>query len=59
MGRRKIVKDPQEELEAICKLLSDEAANLMKIRNYTKALTAYEKVRKYSHLQAILCFQNS
>lgn len=47
MDRKKIVKDPQEELEAICKLLSDEAANLMKIRNYTKALTAYEKVRKY------------
>lgn len=44
MGRKKVVKDPQEEIEAICKLLFDEAVNLMKVRNYTKALTVYKKV---------------
>lgn len=53
MERKKIVKDPQEAFEAICKLLSDEAANLIKIRNYTKALAAYGKVRIYSQLQIV------
>lgn len=45
MGRKKVIKDPQEELEAECKLLIDEATNLMKVRNYTKALSIYQKVR--------------
>lgn len=45
MGRKKVTRDPQEELEAECKLLIDEATNLMKVRNYTKALTIYQKVR--------------
>lgn len=46
MGRKKVMKDPQEELEAECKLLIDEATNLMKVRNYTKALTIYQKVKE-------------
>lgn len=46
MGRKKAMKDPQEELEAECKLLIDEATNLMKVRNYTKALTIYQKVKE-------------
>lgn len=45
MGRKKNTKDPQEEIEATCKLMLDEAANLMKIRNYNKALAVYLKVR--------------
>lgn len=44
MSRRKPLKDPQEEIEATCKLLCDEAANYMKNRNYTRALSVYEKV---------------
>lgn len=46
MGRKKVLKDPQEELEAESKLLIDEATNLMKVRNYTKALTIYKKVNE-------------
>lgn len=46
MGRKKVIKDPQEELEAECKLLIDEATNLMKVRNYTKALSIYQKVKR-------------
>lgn len=45
MGRKKVLKDPQEELEAECKLLIDEATNLMKVHNYTKALSIYQKVK--------------
>lgn len=45
MGRKKVMKDPQEELEAECKLLIDEATNLMKVHNYTKAMTIYQKVK--------------
>lgn len=48
MGRKKNVKDPQEEVEATCKLMLDEAANLMKIRNYQKALAVYLKVSVFS-----------
>lgn len=48
MSRRKPAKDPQEEIEATCKLLCDEAANHMKNRNYTRALSVYEKVTIYS-----------
>lgn len=40
------MKDPQEEIDAACKLLCDEAANHMKVRNYTKALNVYQKVCK-------------
>ncbi|XP_031629956.1 tetratricopeptide repeat protein 25 isoform X2 [Contarinia nasturtii] len=43
MGRKKVIKDPQEELEAESKLLIDEATNLMKLHNYTKALSIYQK----------------
>lgn len=46
MGRKKVIKDPQEELEAECKLLFDEATNLMKVHNYTKAMTIYQKVKR-------------
>lgn len=46
MPRKKVVKDPQDEIDATCKLLCDEAANHMKVRNYTKALTVYQKVRE-------------
>lgn len=45
MGRKKAAKDPQEEQEAESKLLIDEASNLMKMHNYTKALTIYKKVK--------------
>lgn len=44
MARKKVMKDPQDEIDAACKLLCDEAANHMKVRNYTKALSAYQKV---------------
>lgn len=43
MGRRK-VKDPREAYESTCKLLCDEAANHMKVRNYTRALSVYSQV---------------
>lgn len=46
MARKKVIKDPQEEIDAACKLLCDEAANHMKVRNYTKALNVYQKVNK-------------
>lgn len=44
MGRKKVLRDPQEELEIESKLLIDEATNLMKLHNYTKAMTIYQKV---------------
>lgn len=44
MGRKKMMRDPQEELEIESKLLIDEAANLMKLHNYTKAMSIYQKV---------------
>lgn len=44
MGRKKVVRDLQEELEIESKLLIDEAANLMKLHNYTKAMSIYQKV---------------
>lgn len=46
MGRKKVIKDPQEELDAECKLLIDEATNLMKVHNYPKALSIYKKVKQ-------------
>lgn len=46
MGRKKVIRDPIEEIEANCKLLCDEAANHMKARNYYRALSVYQKVRK-------------
>lgn len=49
MGRKKVMKDPQEELDAECKLLIDEATNLMKVHNYTKALSIYQKVKQPIH----------
>lgn len=45
MARKKIARDPQDEIDATCKLLCDEAANHMKVRNYTKALSVYRKVK--------------
>lgn len=62
MGRKRQIKDPQEELEAECKQFFDEATNLMKVHNYTKALSIYKKVGKNFFLHAesleyfILCF---
>lgn len=49
MGRKKIARDPQEELEIESKLLIDEATNLMKLHNYTKAMTIYQKVTTLSY----------
>lgn len=43
MTRKKVV-DPQEDLDATCKLLCDEASNHMKVRNYSRALNVYNKV---------------
>lgn len=47
MGRKKMARDPQEELEIESKLLIDEAANLMKLHNYPKAMSIYQKVLLY------------
>lgn len=44
MGRKKVAKDPQDDIDATCKLLCDEARNHMKVRNYIKALNVYMKV---------------
>lgn len=44
MGRKKPAKDPQDDIDATCKLLCDEARNHMKVRNYIKALNVYMKV---------------
>lgn len=49
MGRKKMIRDPQEELEIESKLLIDEAANLMKLHNYTKAMSIYQKVIRCVH----------
>lgn len=46
MGRKKMTRDPQEELEIESKLLIDEAANLMKLHNYGKAMSIYQKVQR-------------
>lgn len=44
MPKKRIIRDPHDEIEAQCKLLCDEAANHMKVRNYTRALNVYKKV---------------
>lgn len=44
MPKKRVVRDPQDEIDAQCKLLCDEAGNHMKVRNYTRALSVYEKV---------------
>lgn len=44
MGRKKMSRDPQEELEIVSKLLIDEATNLVKLHNYSKAMSIYQKV---------------
>lgn len=60
MPKKKVAKDPQDELDATCKLLCDEAANHMKVRNYTKALSVYQKVGNVLLFDSIgvlcLCF---
>lgn len=56
MARKKVAKDPQDEIDAACKLLCDEAANHMKVRNYTKALSAYQKVSNLRKIQMLLSF---
>lgn len=45
MTRKKVV-DPQDDIDASCKLLCDEALNHMKVRNYQRALNVYNKVNK-------------
>lgn len=47
MPRKKTAKDPQEDIDATCKLLCDEASNHMKVRNYVKALSVYNKVGRH------------
>lgn len=56
MTRKKVLKDPQDEIDAACKLLCDEAANHMKVRTYSKALKVYQKVNKLQTIQMPLSF---
>lgn len=51
MPRKKPIKDPQAELDATCKLLCDEARNHMKVRNFLKALSVYNKVNINSNFK--------
>lgn len=50
MPKKKPPKDTQDDVDAICKLLCDEARNHMKVRNYTKALNVYNKVSVFGAL---------
>lgn len=66
MPRKKAVKDPQDEIDATCKLLCDEARNHMKVRNYIKALAVYNKVsfyamKKYKYIRFVtmLCYNKA
>ena len=44
MSRRKQKKIPRDDGDATSKLLCDEAANHMKVRNFAKAMTVYTQV---------------
>lgn len=53
MPKKRVVRDPQDEVDAQCKLLCDEAGNHMKVRNYTRALSVYQKVNVFLSPQFI------
>lgn len=44
MSRQKRKKNPKDEIEAMRKILCDEATNQMKMRNYAKALLGFNQV---------------
>ena len=44
MSRQKRKKNPKDEIEAMRKILCDEATNQMKMRNYAKALIGFNQV---------------
>jgi hypothetical protein len=46
MSRKRTKKNPKDELNAMRKILCDEASNQMKVRNFTKALIGFNQVRK-------------
>lgn len=46
MSRKKGKKAPENDDDAVSRLLVDEASNHMKVRNYPKALITYNKVSK-------------
>lgn len=45
MSRKRTKKNPKDELEAMRKIMCDEATNQMKVRNFTKALIGFNQVR--------------
>lgn len=44
MSRKRTKKNPKDELNAMRKVLCDEAQNQMKVRNFGKALIGYNQV---------------
>ena len=44
MSRKRTKKNPKDEIQAMKKILCDEAQNQMKVRNFTKALIGYNQV---------------
>lgn len=50
MSRKRTKKNPKDELNAMRKILCDEASNQMKVRNFTKALIGFNQVIEKSIL---------
>lgn len=65
MSRKRTKKNPKDELNAMRKILCDEASNQMKVRNFTKALIGFNQVieklftfsGKFCALSAKQCFK--
>lgn len=45
MSRKRAKKNPKDELNAMRKILCDEATNQMKVRNFAKALIGFNQVK--------------
>jgi hypothetical protein len=46
MSRKRTKKNPKDEINAMRKILCDEASNQMKVRNFAKALIGFNQVSK-------------
>lgn len=46
MSRKRTKKNPKDELNAMRKILCDEASNQMKVRNFAKALIGFNQVNE-------------
>lgn len=49
MSRKRSKKNPKDEMEAMRKIMCDEATNQMKVRNFMKALIGFNQVQEIKY----------